>query len=384
MARSIQPRTFHSRTNRALASGVELFAPALARWAQRQAGGEPLPPRRWKRALILGASHIGDLLYRTASLDALKTGLPDCELYYLTAPATADILAGHPSLRAVLPFARSESPLELSREHQAALRDLRCDAALCTNSTGYWAELLLAIRLGIPSRVAYTHKGFSGWVTHAVPFRYPQSYSAYFRDYVAYLTEQDPTWSLRPRIYANADAEAEADAAWQRHGLGGDQPVLACFMTTRQPTHPWPAERFGRTLAHLRRQTRLRIVLCGAASDRAVLDTINRAFDLDAAVIAGELELRALYCLLTKCAAALVTDSGPRHIANAASLPVYFVRNLRTNRVETGSYLDTELDLAPSEDRVPAVRQAAVLETIDPEMVADAILHGLKAGPCQP
>jgi ADP-heptose:LPS heptosyltransferase len=382
MARSIQPRTFHSRTNRALASGVELFAPALARWAQRQAGGEPLPPRRWKRALILGASHIGDLLYRTASLDALKTGLPDCELYYLTAPATADILAGHPSLRAVLAFARSESPLELSREHQAALRDLRCDAALCTNSTGYWAELLLAIRLGIPSRVAYTHKGFSGWVTHAVPFRYPQSYSAYFRDYVAYLTEQDPTWSLRP------DLRQRRRGGRGRRGVaatrsGRSQPVLACFMTDTPADAPVASRALdGHSL--LRRQTRLRIVLSGATSDRAVLDTFNRAFDLDAAVIAGELELRSLYCLLTKCAAALVTDSGPRHIANAAGLPVYFVRNLRTNRVETGSYLDTELDLAPSEDRVPAVRQAAVLETITPEMVADAILHGLKAGPCQP
>jgi ADP-heptose:LPS heptosyltransferase len=384
MALFIQPRTFRRKTNWVVANGVELLAPALATWARRQSVGEPLPPQRWKRALILGANHIGDLLYRTASLEALKKGLPHCDFYYLTAPATAEILAGQPSLHAVLPFARSESPLDLSHDHRAALRDLRFDAALCTNSSSYWAELLLAIRLGIPSRVGYTHKGFSGWVTHPVPMRYPQSFSSYFRDYVAHVTEQDPTWPLRPRMYSDADAEDDARAAWQRHGLGGNRPVLACFVTTRQPTSVWPPEQFGRTLAHLRRRTSLQIALCGAAGDRALLDTINRDFDLDAAVIAGDLGLRPLYCLLTKCAAALVSDSGPRHLANAAGLPVYFVRNIRSNRIETGRYLETELDLAPPDELVPASRQARVLEQIVPESVADAIVDGLRSARCRP
>lgn len=384
MARFIQPRTFRRKTNWVVANGAELLAPALAAWARRHTVGEPLPPRRWKRALILGANHIGDLLYRTASLDALKQGLPDCDFYYLTAPATAEILAGQPSLEAVLPFARSESLLDLSQDHQAALRDLRFDAALCTNSNGYWADLLLAIRLGIPSRAGYTHKGFSGWVTHPVPMRYPQSFSSYFRGYVAHLTEQDPTWPLRPRMYADAAAEEDAQAAWQRHGLGEGRPVIACFVTTRQPTSVWPPEQFGRTLAELRRRGNLHIALCGAVGDRTLLDTINRDFGLDAAVIAGDLGLRALYCLLTKCAAALVSDSGPRHIANAARLPVYFVRDVRSNRIETGRYLDTEMDLAPPDELVPASRQARVLEKIVPESIADAIIDGLRNAPCRP
>jgi ADP-heptose:LPS heptosyltransferase len=259
------------------------------------------------------------------------------------------------------------------------LDDLRFDAALCTNSSGYWAELLLAIRLGIPNRVGYTHKGFSAWVTHPVPMSYPQSFAAYFRSYVAHLTEQGPTWSLRPRIYADATDEEQAQTEWQRHGLGAGPPVLACFMTTRQPTRLWPAEQFGRTLAQLRQRMSLKIVLCGAAGDGALLEQANRAFALDAAVIAGGLGLKPLYCLLAKCAAALVSDSGPRHIANAAGLPVFFVRNIRSKRIETGSYLDTELDLAPPDELVPARRQMRVLEKIVPEAVADVIVDGLRA-----
>ena len=215
-----------------VANGVEWLAPVLATWARRQTVGEPLPPQRWKRALILGANHIGDLLYRTASLEALKKGLPNCDFYYLTAPATAEILAGQPSLQAVLPFARSESLLDLSHDHRGALRDLRFDAALCTNSSSYWAQLLLAIRLGIPSRVGYTHKGFSGWVTHPT-MRYPQSFPRISR-LRGSRDRQDPTWPLRPRCGRDAaekDARARgSDTAWK------DRPIARVLCATRQPT----------------------------------------------------------------------------------------------------------------------------------------------------
>ena len=56
---------------------------------------------------------------------------------------------------------------------------------------------------------------------------------------------------------------------------------------------------------------------------------------------AGSLGLRALSCFLSHFATVLTTDSGPRHIANAAGVPVVFVRNVWSNAVETGVYVDT-------------------------------------------
>jgi ADP-heptose:LPS heptosyltransferase len=352
--------------------GVEAARPILraeARWKT----GPAAPPRQWRKALIIGDNHIGDLLYRSASLAHLKAGLPDCEFHYLTAPGSAAILEGNPALAGILPWQRSDSPLDLAPEHFAALEAMRFDAALCTNCIKYWPELLLAIRLGIPSRAGYVYKGFSGWVTHPIAIRYPQAFPAYFRDYAAALTGEAATWPTRPIIYTCERDQAEADALWTRLRLDRHGHVTASFITSRQPTGIWPSARFGETLRALRGECGTHILLCGAASDEALLAKVNSDFGLDADIVAGSLGLRALCCFLRRCAAVFTTDSGPRHIANAAGVPVFFVRNVWFNAVEAGAYVDTETDFCPPTSSKEPASHEAILATIDPRVLASAI-----------
>jgi ADP-heptose:LPS heptosyltransferase len=353
--------------------GVEAIGPVLRGYARGRTGPASRP-RDWRKALIIGDSHIGDLLYRTASLAQLKAGLPDCEFHYLASPGSARIIEGHPAITRILPWQRGDSPLDLAPEHFAALAGMRFDAALCTNCIKYWPELLLAVRLGIPNRAGYVYKGFSGWVTHPLGISFPQSYPDYFRHYVAELTGLPPDWPLRPVIHANAEDEAAAGALWARLGLDRHRRVVGCFMTTRQQTGVWPPARFGEALRLLRGTAG--VVLCGAAADRALLEGIDRDFQLDAGIVAGDLGLRALGCFLRRCAAVLTTDSGPRHIANAAGVPVFFFRNLRSDPVETGAYLDTETDFCPPTLWLDPARHAAILSRIAPERVAAAITEG--------
>jgi ADP-heptose:LPS heptosyltransferase len=365
-------KPFRKKANWLAAVGVEAGSPLLRAYARIRTGPRS-KPREWRKALIIGDNHIGDLLYRSASLQPLKAGLPDCEFHYLAAAGASALLEGSPALAAIHPWLRSDSPLDLAPEHFERLKAMRFDAALCTNCIKYWPELLLALRLGIPNRAGYTYKGFSGWVTHPVPIRFPLPYPAYFRDYVAALTGQEPDWPLRPVIHATAEDEAASAELWARLGHGGRRPLLACFATTRQPTGVWPAENFGKALRLLRESTGVHVVLCGAAEDRELLAGIDRDFALEAEIVAGDLSLRALACFLRRFQAVLATDSGPRHIANAAGVPVFFFRNLRSDPVETGAYLDTETDFCPPSGWLEPGEHAAVLSAITPEAVAAAI-----------
>ncbi len=362
-------RPFRKPSNWLAAVAIEALAPVLRTYARAKTSA-PSPPRAWKRALITGASHIGDLLYRSASLEPLKAGLPDCEFHYLATPGSSEILESNPALTSILPWMRSDSSLDLSPSHFAELRAMRFDAMLCTNSGKYWPELLLALRLGIPNRAGYTYKGFSGWVTHPLAIEYPQPFPAYFRDYVASLTRQAPEWPLRPAIHANAVEEAAAAALWEALGLQAHASVVACFMTTRQPTGTWPSEKFGETLSALRRKRDAHIVLCGAVEDQPLLARVNNSFALGADIVAGKLGLRALFCFVRHCAVVFTTDSGPRHIANAAGVPVLFLRNVWSDPVETGAYLETETDLCGHQDQGDPRDGAALLDAIDPESVA--------------
>jgi len=111
------------------------------------------------------------------------------------------------------------------------------------------------------------------------------------------------------------------------------------------------------------------VVLCGAPADAAELATAARQLSFPVQVLAGGLGLRAFAAFLPRCSALLTLDSGPRHLGNAAHIPVLFARNLSHSMVEAGKYCDTEIDLAPpleylsNEETRRAVARMPVAET---------------------
>ncbi len=374
-----QYSAFHRKTNWLAALVCECLAPLLRAYAHRRCGKTVSDPRSWEKALLLGDNHIGDILYRTCSLDALKRGLPQCDFYYLTDPNTAVLLEGNPAIRSVLPWARSDSTRDLLPCHLTELKAFRFDAVLSTNPIRYWPELALAVSLGAPNRAGYTHKGFSGWVTHPMPIRYPQPFPAYFRDYVAALTGQAPVWPLRPRLYPRASDQEAARVAWEKLEPDSRRPVLACFMTTRQPLGALPMELIGPILQEIKRQANAQLLLMGTTADASLLEQVNRRYGLDAQVLAGTLGLGALSAFLGHCDAVLTTDSGPRHLANAAGVPVFFFRNLWSSCVETGCYTVTETDLCPRGlERLSDAEQRRVLSGISPGVPAGQVVQKLR------
>jgi ADP-heptose:LPS heptosyltransferase len=375
----IERGTFRSRRKFALAVAADALAPLLRFSAHALCHRPSLPPKEWKKALILGHNHIGDVLYRTCSLPELHRGLPNCELHYLTGSAGAEILEGNPALDRILPWQSRENSWQLSRTHFKSLRDERFDAVLCTNSVRYYPDLMLACALNIPTRVAFIHKGLAGLVTLPVRARYPSPFPEYFRDMVGHVTGLAPTWELRPTLYPTDVDRTAARAQLKRLRRDG-KPLLACTPFSRQPGS-WPLEHFALTIRHILALGTFDVVLCGSASDGERLDAFRSQIGATAAILAGELNIRAFAAFLEGCAGLVAVDSGPRHVGNAAGVPVFFFRTLTFTREEAGSYCSTEIDLAPPDEllRVNDVPEAA--GQISPMTVATRIDATLRQGP---
>ena len=351
-----------------LAVASEWLAPLLRLAGRARRLPAPRPPSEWRRAVLLGAHHIGDVLYNTPSLPALHRGLPECEWWHVARGGAAEVLRGNPSLAGTI----------TPEEFQTNAR--KWDAVVCYNSASNLRDLALAWRLGIPSRAGYVHKGFSALVTHPIEIRFPQPYPAYFRDLVTQFTGLAPDWPLLPQVSVAPPDEASAQRHWSALRLGeSTHPVLACFVTSRQPSGVWPAESFARAVALARTRSGFEVVLMGAAEDRLVLERLEREFLPGARVSAGDLSLTALAAFLRRCAAVLCPDSGPRHLANAAGCRVLYVPNLAVGKVQTGTYLPTETDLAPEWEKVPPADQAAVFAKIPLERVAIAVVEALRS-----
>jgi heptosyltransferase-2 len=377
----LRPDAFRKKQNLWLAYASELGAPLLRAAARIRSRGPATPSTTWRRGLIIGHTHIGDVLYRTCSLPALREYLPGCEWTYLTSPASAEILQGNPHVAETLTSIRGENSWNLADGALAELRSRRFDAVLCSNTLRHYPDLALAAALGIPNRVAFSGKGFSGLINRPVALPFPSAYAAYFRAMVAEVTDRAPDWPLRPRVYPSEANLKRATELWTRFALGSSRPVVACSLTTRQARGNWPFEVLLAILQQARAQSEFDVVLCGTSADSRVLSSIAEQLPFDARVLAGDASVLEFAAFLQKCTALLTLDSGPRHIGNAVGVPVFFARNLSHSMIEAGKYCDTETDLAPpveylEDDEVDRVARAQPVG-----MLADKLVASLTAPP---
>lgn len=336
------------------------------------------PPGAWRRGLIVGHPHIGDVLYRTASLGPLAESFPRCEWHFLAAPGSAQVLRGNPHLAAVHADSVGDEAWQLAPGALARLRRLDFDVVLCTNSVRYYADLALALRLRAPSRVGFTYKGLGGLVTHPVPIDFPSPYPAYFRGMVAALAGRPPTWGLRPRVYPGPADTDRAAAVMREVGLDSGAPIVVTVLTQRQKGEIWPIGHWLDALRLVHRATDSVVALCGAAEDSEFLAAVARRADFPMRVLAGRLDLLAFAEMLRRSAVFFGVDSGPRHLANAAGIPVVFFRHLAYLRAEAGAYCDAETDLSPPDAELltrPAQRD--VLARIAPDVVAERVISAV-------
>ena len=352
----------------------ELASPLLRSYASRRARRDATKPGEWRRGLILGSGHIGDVLYRTCSLDQLCTGLPDCRWTYLTTPNGAEILHGNPAIADILAHNR-ETAVDYLPPHSAReIRDRDFDVVLCTDSIKHHEALWLSTTLGIPNRVAFVQKGFSGFATF--PVRTPRmSWPAEIRSMVSAVTGTTDTSALRPKVCLSGDDRAAAIREWNSLACPDASMTVVASIASRQTIGVFPGSLFVKILrAVLERVPDARIVLTGAAGELSSLETVAAEIGPSTSVRAGTMSLRALTAFLALCDAFVGADSGPRHLANAAGIPVFFVRNLAVPEIEAGRYCDSEQDIAPPGQYLSTTAATHLLGTLDISAIANAVV----------
>lgn len=352
----------------------ELASPLLRAYSAARARGSGAPPVGWRRGLIMGSGHIGDVLYRTCSLEHLSRDLPLCRWSYLTTRDGAEVLRDSPTIAEVLPFSRETAADFLPPHSAAELRARNFDVVLCTDNIQHHRPLWLAAKLGIPNRVAFVQKGFSGLATF--PVRTGRAaWPAQIRAMFEAVTGTSDTSELRPRVYLSAAERRTSLREWNCMALGDAALTIAVSLTSRQQLGVFPESLFVSILrAILQQSPDSRVVLTGTQSERAALETVASQIGPRAVVTAGKLSLREFAAFLALCDAFIGADSGPRHLANAAAVPVFFVRNLAVPEVEAGKYCDSETDIAPPGQYLSRAAAIRRLHDVDYEAVASAVI----------
>ena len=285
------------------------------------------------KILLVRLRLIGDVVFTTPIIRALRRHYPDARLTYVVEPSAAPILHGNPHLTDIIVVPRRRGLGRIADDIAIArnLRRRRFDLAIDLHGGPRAAWLTWAS--GAPRRVGYVTAGRSWMYTDRVeraPDLGPRHAVANQWDLLTPLGIAAPDPARDAVAMApDAAAERQVDERLRTAGVTSDHPLVIIHVSAGNPFRRWPEAHFVDLIAALiRRDPGRRIVITSGPSDRTaaarVVTEARRAAGPFASALpeTGEFDLAQLRALICRAAVYIGGDSGPAHIAATTGTPI--------------------------------------------------------------
>ncbi len=287
-----------------------------------------------KRILLVRLREIGDVVFTTPAVQALRHHFPHAHISYLVEPSAAPVVLDSPYLDEVIVAARRagvagwRSEIALARR----LRRERFDMAIDFHG-GPRASLLTWLS-GARVRVGYEVVG-RGWMyTTRVPrprtLRRRHSVENQW-DLLTPLGIPPPSPERYPlEMPVDAEAAARVAARLDRSGISLQDTVVVLHVSAGNPFRRWPSASFAAVAASLATaHPSRRIIVTSGPSEREaaarVIEDATARSPLDAKariITSGDFSLTELRALVDRAALYIGGDSGPGHIAATSGVPI--------------------------------------------------------------
>jgi ADP-heptose:LPS heptosyltransferase len=283
-----------------------------------------------QRIAVLRANALGDLIFTLPALRALRTAYPDAELVLLGTPLHAQLLTGRPGpvdrVEVVPPGlgvrdAAGEDPAELERFF-ARMRAERFDLALQLHGGGRHSNRFVR-RLG--ARVtAGLRTPDAEPLDRWLPYIYFQAEVMRYLEAAALVGGVPGTPEPELELM-QSDLEASLSVL-----PAASRPLVALHPGASDPRRRWPAAKFAAVGDALALRG-LQPVVTGTLPEQPLAREISEAMEQPVADLCGQLGIKALAGLLSRCALVVSNDTGPLHLAAALGTPtvgIYWCGNL--------------------------------------------------------
>ena len=348
--------------------------------------------------LLVRLRLIGDVVFTTPAIRALRRHYPDARLTYLVEAQAAPVVRGNPHLDEVMVARHSRGWSRIADDWRLGRTLARRRFDLVIDFHGGPRGSWLTWRTGARQRLGYTVAGRSWMYTQAVerPRELRPRHSVQNQwDLLAALGIPPPTAAGDPLEMAeDPAARASVDARLAAAGMGPETPLVVMHVSAGNPFRRWPAESFAAVAAGLVGADRARaVVLTSGPSESEAAEAIGHAARVLAGpalaeriVRIGEFDLVELRALIGRAALYIGGDSGPLHIAGTTTTPVVglfgptlAVRSLpwRDPAVAALGVEPGPLSCRPCDQRTCVPGDFRCLTETRPERVIDAAEHAL-------
>lgn len=291
------------------------------------------PPAR--RILVIQRDFLGDVLFTTPMLRALRARYPEARIDVLVRPHGQEALAGNPHVDAVHVEGTALTRRDRLGEYVGfwrlalRLRRQRYDLVFDLTKGKAFAHALLTALTGAPIRVGIQTWERAGFVWRhgfplchnvEVPTRPNQHLIDYFLDTVRILGAE----AKDRRMELQFDDSDRAHVADVLHALGAAEhrPLVVIHPGANRLQNRMAPDRVARLCADLWMRHRARVILIGVPAERSRLEGIAAQIPDPRPSLVVDLSLRQLAALLERCDLFLSGDSGPLRIADIAGAPM--------------------------------------------------------------
>jgi ADP-heptose:LPS heptosyltransferase len=278
---------------------------AACRWLKRPPTGEK------KRFLVVSTTGLGDTLWGTPALRALRTTFPDASIHVLTSPVGFQVLKNNPRIDALYLWNREKLSLFTK------LRAQKFDSILLFHASQR-AVLPFCHLLGASEFIgtAGINKGLDSLLTKTVapsPVHEIKRRMAIVEEAGAQTT--DPGMEI---ALGQADS-AEVEQLIAEYKIPFYLPIVGIHPGAKDRFKQWPPSHFVEVGKRLQEELGCQIVVTGTPHEKELVSEI--ASQIPGALAVCHLSLKGLAALIKKMAVYISNDTGPMHLGFALKTP---------------------------------------------------------------
>jgi lipopolysaccharide heptosyltransferase II len=271
-----------------------------------------------KKILIVSVNWIGDVLFTTPLIRALRDAGADSHIACLIHPRCAGILDSNPGVDELILYDEEGVHRSLAGKMRliSELRKRAFDATFILHRS--FTRALIAYLAGIRERIGYATKHRSWLLTLAVKEPPAGTHKVEYFLGLARLAGIELKVPPSYEFYVEDRDRKFASDMLRGRGVGeSDRTVILCPGGNWDPKR-WPKRNFASLGDMLAERFGLKIVISGAAKDTGLADSIAGMMRVKPVITCGATSLASLAALFEKASLVIANDTGPMHLAVAA------------------------------------------------------------------
>ena len=281
------------------------------------------------RILIINPFGIGDVLFTTPLIHAIKENSPQSFIAYICNYRTEPILEENPHIDKIIPFSRGDikkvfrkSKIEAVKKILSLIKQIRkLKFDLLIDFSLDYRYNIVAKFLGIPKRIGFNYKNRGRFLTDKIDIEgYNDKHIVeYYLDLLKFLGIKPTTNRLE--LFLSKQDEQWADLHLRSVGIDENDFVVGIIPgggeswgKTAFYKH-WAKEKFAQVADELSKKYNAKIIILGSSQEKKICQDVVNLMHEKPINACGKTTIRQFAALLKRCKLVITNDGGPLHTA---------------------------------------------------------------------